>query len=186
MSIYDTSKVQKESIGTILGTSTELLDFDFMNLELIVVGKTDMKEVSALVDMYSKRINHYAKFSITYLPDLRNTKNLSEQQQKIAEGEMLLKDITTGDYVVLLDEAGEEMRSVAFAQWMQKRMNSGVRRLVLMIGGPYGFSEAVYARANGKLSLSKMTFSHQIVRAIFTEQLYRAFTIIKGEPYHHE
>ena len=99
---------------------------------------------------------------------------------------MLLKDITAADYVVLLDEAGEEMRSVAFAQWLQKRMNSGVRRLVLMIGGPYGFSEAVYARANGKLSLSKMTFSHQIVRAIFTEQLYRAFTIIKGEPYHHE
>ena len=159
---------------------------NLMNIELIVVGKTDLKEVSALVDMYSKRINHYAKFSITYLPDLRNTKNLSEPQQKVAEGEMLLKDVTVGDYVVLLDEAGEEMRSVAFAQWLQKRMNSGVRRLVLIIGGPYGFSEAVYARANAKLSLSKMTFSHQIVRAIFTEQLYRAFTIIKGEPYHHE
>ena len=157
-----------------------------MNIELIVVGKTDMKEVSALVDMYSKRINHYAKFSITYLPDLRNTKNLSEEQQKNAEGAMLLKDITTGDHVVLLDEAGEEMRSIAFAQWLQKRMNSGVRRLVLMIGGPYGFSDEVYNRANGKISLSKMTFSHQIVRAIFTEQLYRAFTIIKGEPYHHE
>ena len=157
-----------------------------MNIELIVVGKTDMKEVSALVDMYSKRINHYAKFSITYLPDLRNTKNLSEPQQKVAEGEMLLKDVTVGDYVVLLDEAGEEMRSVAFAQWLQKRMNSGVRRLVLMIGGPYGFSEAVYARANAKLSLSKMTFSHQIVRAIFAEQLYRAFTILNNEPYHHE
>ena len=145
-----------------------------------------MREVSALVDMYSKRINHYAKFSITYLPDLRNTKNLSEEQQKSAEGAMLLKDITTGDHVVLLDEAGEEMRSIAFAQWLQKRMNSGVRRLVLMIGGPYGFSDEVYNRANGKISLSKMTFSHQIVRAIFTEQLYRAFTIIKGEPYHHE
>ena len=157
-----------------------------MNFELIVVGKTDMREVAALVDMYSKRINHYAKFSITYLPDLRNTKNLSEQQQKVAEGEMLLKDITSGDYVVLLDEAGEEMRSVAFAQWLQKRMNSGVRRLVLMIGGPYGFSEEVYARANQKISLSKMTFSHQIVRAIFAEQLYRAFTILNNEPYHHE
>ena len=157
-----------------------------MNFELIVVGKTDMREVAALVDMYSKRINHYAKFAITYLPDLRNTKNLSEEQQKVAEGEMLLKDITTGDYVVLLDEAGEEMRSVAFAQWLQKRMNSGVRRLVLMIGGPYGFSEAVYARANTKISLSKMTFSHQIVRAIFAEQLYRAFTILHNEPYHHE
>ena len=99
---------------------------------------------------------------------------------------MLLNGITAADYVVLLDEAGDEMRSVAFAQWLQKRMNSGVRRLVLMIGGPYGFSEAVYARANSKISLSKMTFSHQIVRAIFTEQLYRAFTIIKGGPYHHE
>ena len=157
-----------------------------MNIELIVVGKTDMREVDALVQMYQKRINFYAKFGITYLPDLRNTKNLSEQQQKVAEGEMLLKDITTGDYVVLLDEAGEEMRSVVFASWLQKRMNSGVRRLVLMIGGPYGFSDAVYARANGKISLSKMTFSHQIVRAIFTEQLYRAFTINKGAPYHHE
>ena len=157
-----------------------------MNIELIVVGKTDMKEVDALVQMYTKRINFYTKFSITYLPDLRNTKNLSEQQQKSAEGDMLLKDITAGDYVVLLDEAGEEMRSVVFAQWLQKRMNSGVRRLVLMIGGPYGFSEAVYARANGKVSLSKMTFSHQIVRAIFAEQLYRAFTILHNEPYHHE
>lgn len=131
-----------------------------MNIELIVVGKTDMKEVDALVQMYTKRINHYTKFGITYLPDLRNTKNLSEEQQKAAEGDMLLKDITAGDYVVLLDEAGDEMRSVAFAQWVQKRMNSGVRRLVLMIGGLYGFSEAVYARANNKISLSKMTFSH--------------------------
>ena len=157
-----------------------------MNIELIAVGKTDMKEVDALVQMYTRRINFYTRFSITYLPDLRNTKNLSEQQQKGAEGDMLLKDITPADYVVLLDEAGEEMRSVAFAQWLQKRMNSGIRRLVLFIGGPYGFSEAVYARANAKISLSKMTFSHQIVRAIFTEQLYRAFTIIKGEPYHHE
>ena len=131
-----------------------------MNIELIVVGKTDMKEVDALVQMYTKRINHYTKFGITYLHDLRNTKNLSEEQQKAAEGDMLLKDITAGDYVVLLDEAGDEMRSVAFAQWVQKRMNSGVRRLVLMIGGLYGFSEAVYARANNKISLSKMTFSH--------------------------
>ena len=157
-----------------------------MNIELIVVGKTDMKEIDALVQMYTKRINHYAKFTISYLPDLRNTKNLSEQQQKSAEGEMLLKDITVGDYVVLLDEAGEEMRSVAFAQWMQKRMNSGVKRVVFIVGGPYGFSKEVYARAAEKLSLSRMTFSHQIIRPIFTEQLYRAFTILRGEPYHHE
>ena len=157
-----------------------------MNLELIVVGKTDMREVDALVQMYSKRINHYAKFSITYLPDLRNTKNLSEQQQKSAEGELLLNGITTADYVVLLDEAGEEMRSVAFAQWLQKRMNSGVRRLVLMIGGPYGFSQRVYNAANEKISLSRMTFSHQMIRLLFVEQLYRAYTIINKLPYHHE
>ena len=157
-----------------------------MNVELIVVGKTDMKEVSALVDMYSKRINHYAKFSITYLPDLRNTKNLSEQQQKIAEGEMLLKDITTGDYVVLLDEAGEEMRSVAFAQWMQKRMAASPRRLVFMVGGPYGFAPSIHALGHEEISLSKMTLSHQMIRLLFVEQIYRAMTILNGEPYHHE
>ena len=186
MSIFDASKVQKESIVTILGTDTELVDLNFMNIELIVVGKTDMKEVNTLVEMYNKRIKHYVNFTITYLPDLRNTKNISEQQQKTAEGELLLAGINPADFVILLDEAGDEMRSVEFADWLQKRMNSGVRRLAFMIGGPYGFSDAVYKRANAKLSLSQMTFSHQIVRAIFTEQLYRAFTIIKGEPYHHE
>ena len=157
-----------------------------MNIELIVVGKTDMKEVAALVDMYTKRINFYNKFNITYLPDIRNSKNLSESQQKTAEGEAILRLIDDSDRVVLLDEKGSEFRSVEYAEWLQKRMNSGIRRLVFVIGGPYGFSDAVYQRANSKLSLSKMTFSHQIVRAIFTEQLYRAFTILKNEPYHHE
>ncbi len=157
-----------------------------MNIDLIVVGKTDMREVESLVEMYAKRINFYCKFSITTLPDVKNTKNLSIKQQRTAEGETILRQVTDGDYVMLLDERGEEFRSLDFAQWLQKRLNSGIRRLVLVIGGPYGFSEEVYARANGKLSLSRMTFSHQIVRAIFTEQLYRAFAILNNDPYHHE
>ena len=157
-----------------------------MNIELIVVGKTDMKEVAALVEMYTKRINFYNKFNITYLPDIRNSKNLSESQQKTAEGEAILRLIDDSDRVVLLDEKGSEFRSVEYAEWLQKRMNSGIRRLVFVIGGPYGFSPEVYSRSNEKISLSKMTFSHQIIRAIFTEQLYRAFSILHNSPYHHE
>ena len=157
-----------------------------MNIELIVVGKTDSKEVDALVTMYSKRLSHYIRFGITYLPDLRNTKNLSEAQQKSGEGEMILAALQPSDCVVLLDEGGKEFRSVAFAEWIERKMASGLRRLIFIIGGPYGFSEAVYGRADAKISLSQMTFSHQIVRAIFAEQLYRAFTIIRHEPYHHE
>ena len=157
-----------------------------MNIDLIVVGKTDMREVESLVEMYTKRINFYCKFSITTLPDVKNTKSLSIKQQRTTEGEAILRQVADGDYVMLLDERGEEFRSLDFAQWLQKRLNSGIRRLVLGIGGPYGFSEEVYARANGKLSLSRMTFSHQIVRAIFTEQLYRAFAILNNDPYHHE
>ncbi len=157
-----------------------------MSIELIVIGKTDSKEIAALVEMYAKRVNFYCRFAITTLPDIRNTKNLSIKQQRTAEGEALLRQIADGDYVVLLDERGAEMRSVEFALWLQKRLNSGCRRLVMVIGGPYGFSEEVYARANDTLSLSRMTFSHQIVRAIFAEQIYRAFTILKNEPYHHE
>ncbi len=157
-----------------------------MNIELVVVGKTDLKEVEALVAMYSKRLNHYVKFAITILPDVRNTRKLSESEQKRLEGEAILHLIAESDYLMLLDEHGAEMRSIEFAELLQRRMSSGVKRLVFVIGGPYGFSDRVYQRANGKLSLSKMTFSHQIVRAIFTEQLYRAFTILKNEPYHHE
>ena len=157
-----------------------------MNIELIVVGKTDSKEISALVDIYTKRINFYNKFTITYLPDIRNSKNLSEAQQKTAEGEAILRLIDDSDRVVLLDEKGSEFRSIEYAEWLQKRMNSGIKRLVFVIGGPYGFSEAVYSRSNEKISLSKMTVSHQIIRAIFTEQLYRAFSIINNSPYHHE
>jgi 23S rRNA (pseudouridine1915-N3)-methyltransferase len=157
-----------------------------MNIELIVVGKTDMKEVEALVSMYTKRLNHYIKFAITTLADVRNTKNLSAAEQKRLEGEAILRLVTDSDHLMLLDEHGLELRSIEFADLLQKRMSAGTKRLVFVIGGPYGFSDAVYQRANSKLSLSKMTFSHQIVRAIFTEQLYRAFTILKNEPYHHE
>ena len=157
-----------------------------MTIELIVVGKTDMREIEALVAMYSKRLNHYVKFAITTLADIRNTRKLSEAEQKRLEGEAILRLVSDSDHLMLLDEHGAELRSIEFAELLQRRMSSGVKRLVFVIGGPYGFSDAVYGRANSKLSLSKMTFSHQIVRAIFTEQLYRAFTILKNEPYHHE
>ena len=157
-----------------------------MTIELILIGKTDSKEIASLMELYVRRVNHYCRFAVTTLPDVRNTRSLTERQQRAAEGEAILRQLRDGDYVVLLDERGEEMRSVEFAAWLQKRLNSGLRRLVLVIGGPYGFSEEVYARADGWLSLSRMTFSHQIVRAIFAEQIYRAFTILHNEPYHHE
>ena len=157
-----------------------------MNIELIVVGKTDQKEVEALVEMYAKRINRYCKFSITTLADVRNTKNMAPSRQKQLEGEAILRLVGEGDCLTLMDERGAQYTSMEYAQWLQNRMLSGVKRLVLVIGGPYGFSEEIYKRADQKISLSKMTFSHQIVRAIFTEQLYRAFTILHNEPYHHE
>ncbi len=157
-----------------------------MNIELLVVGKTDSKEVEALVELYARRVTRYCRFAVTALPDVRNTRSLTQNQQRTAEGEAILRQLAAGDHVVLLDERGDEMRSVEFAYWLQKRMLGGVRRLVLVIGGPYGFSDAVYARADGRLSLSRMTFSHQIVRAIFAEQIYRAFAILNHEPYHHE
>ena len=124
-------------------------------------------------------------FSITVIPELKNTKSLSFQQQKEREGELILAKLQSSDHVVLLDEHGNDFRSVEFARWIEQK-NASVRRLVFVIGGPYGFSEAVYSRANEKISLSKMTFSHQMVRLVFVEQIYRACTIIKGEPYHHE
>ncbi|MFI3288765.1 MAG: 23S rRNA (pseudouridine(1915)-N(3))-methyltransferase RlmH [Rikenellaceae bacterium] len=157
-----------------------------MNIELIVVGKTDSADIERLVEDYAKRVTHYCRFSITTLPDLRNTKSLSPKQQKKSEGEMILKQLTDSDYVVLLDERGAQYRSVEFAQWLQKRMNSGVKRLVFIVGGPFGFAEEVYLRANSKISLSAMTFSHQVIRVFFAEQIYRAFTILRNEPYHNE
>lgn len=156
-----------------------------MNVELVVVGKTDSKEVSMLVEEYKSRIGFYTRFGISVIPDVKNTRSLSEAQQKRAEGEQILRLLQTSDYVVLMDERGVQPTSEEFAEWLQKRMASGCKRLVFVIGGPYGFSQEVYDRADGKIALSKMTFSHQIVRAIFAEQLYRALTIINHEPYHH-
>ena len=156
-----------------------------MKTILILVGKTINKHFVAGIEDYADRISHYMPFEIVTIPELRNTKNLSEDQQKTSEGELILRQIQPSDTVVLLDEHGKEFRSIEYARWLQQRQQTA-RRLVFVIGGPYGFSDAVYSRANEKISLSKMTFSHQMVRLVFTEQIYRACTIIKGEPYHHE
>lgn len=150
-----------------------------------MVGRTTDKHFAAGIDDYAARIGHYMPFSMTVIPELKNTRNLSEEQQKVQEGELILKQVQPTDTVVLLDEHGSEMRSTEFARWLEQKQHT-VRRLLFVIGGPYGFSQAVYRRANEQLSLSKMTFSHQMVRLVFTEQLYRACTIIRGEPYHHE
>ena len=152
---------------------------------LILVGKTTDKHFQTGIADYVERIGHYMPFDVVTVPELKNTKNLSEDQQKQAEGELILKLLQPSDTVVLLDEHGREFRSVDFASWLQQKRNT-VRRLVFVVGGPYGFSPAVYGRANEQVSLSKMTFSHQMIRLVFTEQIYRACTIIKGEPYHHE
>lgn len=156
-----------------------------MKTELILVSKTTDKHLAAGIDDYVSRICHYLPFAITVIPELKNTKNMTEEQQKVREGELILQKIQPSDTVVLLDEHGKEFRSIEFADWLQKKQNTA-RRLVFVIGGPYGFSESVYQRADELLSLSKMTFSHQMVRLLFVEQIYRACTIIKGEPYHHE
>nr|MBP7471932.1 23S rRNA (pseudouridine(1915)-N(3))-methyltransferase RlmH [Prevotella sp.] len=156
-----------------------------MKTILLLVGKTQNKHFIAVINDYTERISHYMPFEIVTIPEIKNTKNLSQEQQKEKEGELILKQIQTSDNVVLMDEHGAEYRSIEFAAWLQKMQNTA-RRLIFVIGGPYGFSKDVYDRANQKISLSKMTFSHQMVRTIFAEQIYRACTIIKGEPYHHE
>ena len=156
-----------------------------MKTELLLVGKTVNKHFIAGINDYVERTNHYMPFNITVIPELKNTKALTEEQQKEREGDLILQKLQSSDTVVLLDEHGKELRSIEFADWLQRKQNMA-RRLVFIIGGPYGFSKAVYERANEKLSLSKMTFSHQMVRLIFCEQIYRACTIIRGEPYHHE
>ena len=156
-----------------------------MKTLLVLVGKTVNKHFIAGIKDYHERIGHYMPFDITVIPELKNTKNLSSEQQKGREGELILEQIKPIDTVVLLDEHGEEYRSIDFAKWLQKKQLTA-RRLVFVVGGPYGFSPSVYSRANEKISLSRMTCSHQMVRLIFTEQIYRACTIIKGEPYHHE
>lgn len=156
-----------------------------MKITLLLVGKTNSKLYAEIIEDYVSRINHYIPFNIKVIPDIKNNKNLSEKLQKEKEGEQILKNIEDKSIVVLLDEHGREFRSVEFASWIENRQQTG-RNLTFIIGGPYGFSQAVYDRADGKQSLSRMTFSHQMVRMIFTEQLYRACTIIKNEPYHHE
>jgi len=157
-----------------------------MTIKLIAIGKTDDKNLISLIEEYSKRLSFYIKFEFEIIPDIKNVKNLSEAQQKEKEGELILQKISNQDDVLLLDENGKQFSSLHFADFLQKKMNSGIKNLVFVIGGPYGFSETVYKRANGKLSLSAMTFSHQMIRLFFIEQLYRGFTILRNEPYHHQ
>ena len=157
-----------------------------MQIKLIAIGKTDSKAIISLVEEYSKRLNFYIKFEFEVIPDLKNTKSLSEVLQKEKEGELILKNIIPSDDLILLDERGKSFSSMDFSAFLQKKMNSGLKQLIFVIGGPYGFSDEVYTRANGKLSISKMTFSHQMIRPFFIEQLYRGFTILRNEPYHHE
>jgi len=157
-----------------------------MTIKLLAIGKTDNKNLQSLIEDYQKRLSFYIKFDLEILPDIKNVKNLSESQQKEKEGELILAKITPTDQLILLDENGKTFSSVAFSEELQKKMNAGLKTLVFVIGGPYGFSEAVYAKAQGKISLSPLTFSHQMVRLFFIEQLYRGFTILKNEPYHHQ
>jgi 23S rRNA (pseudouridine1915-N3)-methyltransferase len=157
-----------------------------VTIRLLTIGKTDSKQLEELITIYEKRLSHYVKFEFDIIPDIKNSKNLSEQQQKQKEGELILKKITSSDFLIVLDENGKQFSSVEFSNLLQKRMNSGIKNLVFVIGGPYGFSNDVYLRANSKISLSKMTFSHQMVRLFVVEQIYRAFTILKNEPYHHD
>ncbi len=156
-----------------------------MTIKLIAIGKTDSVSLQDLIKEYENRLKHYVKFELDIIPDIKNVKNLSETQQKEKEGELILKKLKATDILLLLDENGKQFGSVEFADFLQKKMNSGIKQLVLVIGGPYGFSDVVYAKAQAKISLSKMTFSHQMVRLFIIEQLYRSFTILKNEPYHH-
>jgi 23S rRNA (pseudouridine1915-N3)-methyltransferase len=157
-----------------------------MNIKLLAIGKTDDKALQKLIDDYSKRLSFYIKFDLEIIPDIKNAKNLSEAQQKEKEGELILNKLNPTDQLILLDENGSTFSSLSFAEYLQKKMNSGVKTLVLVIGGPYGFSDEVYKKAQGKISLSQMTFSHQMVRLFCIEQLYRGFTILRNEPYHHQ
>lgn len=157
-----------------------------MKTIFLVIGKTTDKRIATLTDEYIGRIGHYMPFEMTVVPELRNAKNLSQEQQKAEEAEMLKKALQAGDYIILLDEHGKERRSMEFAQWMQKRMGASPRRLVFIVGGPYGFARQIHEMAQEEISLSQLTFSHQMVRLFFVEQVYRAMTILSGEPYHHE
>ena len=157
-----------------------------MNIKLIAIGKTDNKSLQSLIDDYTKRLSFYIKFELEIIPDIKNVKNLSEAQQKDKEGELILSKLSATDQLVLLDENGTTFSSVGFSDYLQKKMNAGIKTIVFAIGGPYGFSEEIYKKAQGKISLSAMTFSHQMVRLFVIEQLYRGFTILKNEPYHHQ
>ncbi|WP_396149966.1 23S rRNA (pseudouridine(1915)-N(3))-methyltransferase RlmH [Flavobacterium sp.] len=157
-----------------------------MNIKLIAIGKTDNKNLQLLIEEYQKRLSFYIKFDLEIIPDIKNAKNLSESQQKEKEGELILSKLAPTDFLILLDENGKSFSSVEFANELQKKMNAGIKTLTYVIGGPYGFSEAVYQKAQQKISLSKMTFSHQMVRLFFIEQVYRGFTILRNEPYHHQ
>ena len=157
-----------------------------MKIELAVIGKTSIGYLKQGIDEYIKRLKHYVPFEIKYIDDIKNTKNISEDQQKRTEGAKILSLLDKSDFVVLLDEHGKEYTSMQYSSYIQKRMLIGAKKVVFVIGGPYGFSQEVYDRANDKISFSKMTFNHEMIRLIFTEQLYRAYTIINHEPYHHE
>ena len=157
-----------------------------MKITLLCIGKTDEKFIQEGIDKYTKRLKHYINVNIVVVPDVKNVKNMSEAQQKEKEAELFLKHISNTDHVVLLDERGKEYTSIEFSKFLEQKMITSVQHLIFMIGGPYGFDDKLRERANGKVSLSKMTFSHQMVRMFFAEQIYRAFTIMKGEPYHHE
>ena len=153
---------------------------------LLTIGNTDKTYMKDGIDDYVKRLSFYVPFDIKVIPDIKNRSSLSEELQKEKEGQLILNQVSSGDNLILLDERGDEHSSIEFSKWIEKKMIAGIRQLVFVIGGPYGFSKMVYQRADSKISLSKLTFSHQMVRMIFVEQLYRAMTIIKNEPYHHE
>lgn len=156
-----------------------------MQIKLLAIGKTDNQQLQMLINDYQKRLSFYIKFEIEIIPDLKKAKHLSEEQQKQKEGELIISKLNSSDVLILLDENGKQYDSVGFSGYLQKHMNSGIKQLVFVIGGPYGFSPEVYTKANGKISLSKMTFSHQMIRLFMIEQVYRAFTILRNEPYHH-
>ncbi|QIK53739.1 23S rRNA (pseudouridine(1915)-N(3))-methyltransferase RlmH [Dysgonomonas sp. HDW5B] len=157
-----------------------------MKISLLVIGKTDAGYFVDAIREYENRLSHYIPFEMLVIPDIKNTKSLTESQQKEKEGELILKHLQAGDYLVLLDERGKEFSSLQFATYIEKKTHTVAKRLVFIIGGPYGFAETIYDKASEKISLSKMTFSHQMIRLIFIEQLYRAMTILNNEPYHHE
>jgi len=157
-----------------------------VKIKVLVLGKTDAKALKELIQKYESRLRHYIPFSMEIIPDLKNTKNLSISLQKEKEGQLILNKINTSDRLFLLDKKGKDYDSIEFSMFLQKQMNSGLKQMVIAIGGPYGFSEAVYKSAHGKISFSKMTFSHQMIRLFVVEQLYRGMSILKNEPYHHQ